>query len=1051
MAKTLTDVINSFSDAYNHLSEQEASQFCGLWDSSKAAFLAGFAQIKQSSGLILCADQNGAEKWYADLSFFGHNKIDIFPAWETLLTEKISPHIDIIGERMSVLHRIISDPSPIWVIAPVQSLFQKIISPQRLQGELIALKLGDSISLENLVRRLIELGYKREPVVENRADFCVRGGMIDIFIVHLEMPIRIELDADRIVSIRYFNVQTQLSEYQIQSFCVLPAIEMELDHRENTILDYFNDHVNIIVDDYQAIEKTLRDLNLGLFHETSDLCNIRETYISLCRIFISEFEQEIPHAKTHRFDINRLGEWTIPLGSDIHEHIQQSVPILTQYSGYDIFIICSNDAQLQRVQEILQKSGKSLDDFHFLTGQLSSGFMLCSIKTIILTDNELFGRIKLRVPRKRISNTEPLGAYQDLHEEDCVVHLQHGIGRFKGLRTLFMDGVQCERMLIEYKDGAKLYVPLDQIDLVERYISVKGKKPAFNRIGSRTWDKTKIKAQRALQDFASELLDMYSRRLAHKGHAFSKDIQWQHEFEDGFVYDETPDQVQAIIDVKKDMESEMAMDRLICGDVGFGKTEVAIRAAFKAVMDGKQVAVVVPTTILAQQHQYTFAERFANYPICVDVLSRFRTAREQQDIISAIKNGTVDVVIGTHRLLGSDVCFKDLGLVIIDEEQRFGVAHKEKLKKMRLLVDVLTLSATPIPRTLYLAMTKARDMSQINTPPQDRLPVETIVAPYRDQLVKEAIQREIARFGQVFYVYNRVRSIDAIKKRLENLVPNLSIGIAHGQMLVHELEDIMKAFIEGRIQVLVCTNIVESGLDIPNANTIIIDGAELFGLADLYQLRGRVGRFRRRAYAYICYRGTEQLLEKAKMRLKTIEDFTQLGSGFKIALSDLEIRGAGNILGKEQHGHISCIGFNLYCRLLEHAIKRLNGETVLAMGVVSLQLGIDTRIPKEYINDDHLRMDMHRRIADIHDAPEYSDLMKQLQDRFGCVPKSVINLLDCTIIKNLARSHGIDSIQRSGTKVIFKRRDRIIKIVTSKNSAKSSKITADVINILKKF
>ncbi len=652
---------------------------------------------------------------------------------------------------------------------------------------------------------------------------------------------------------------------------------------------------------------------------------------------------------------------------------------------------------------------------------LERGFIAQGLRLVLATEGEVFGRRK-RPPRAtRGPEGARIASYHDLKVGDYVVHVHHGIGQYLGIKTMVVQGVQRDYLYIKYEGSDRLYVPVDQIQLVQKYVGGEGRQPRLYKLGGGEWARVKQRVKESVRRMAEELLQLYAARQTLEGHAFSPDTVWQREFEEAFPYEETADQLQAIAEIKRDMELPRPMDRLLCGDVGFGKTEVAMRAAFKAVMDGKQVAVLVPTTVLAQQHYLTFRERFSGFPVRIGVLSRFRTPKEQEEVITGLRKGEVDIVIGTHRLLGGDVSFKDLGLLIIDEEHRFGVAHKEALKRLRSTVDVLTLTATPIPRTLHMSLAGLRDMSVIATPPENRFPVETYVVEYDEQLIRDAIERELARGGQVFYVHNRVQTIHGALRRLQQLVPHARVALAHGQMPEHELEDVMMEFLAGRHDILLCTSIIESGLDIPNANTLIVEDSDRFGLAQLYQIRGRVGRSHRLAYAYFTYRPNKLLGEVAQKRLEAIKEFTELGSGFKIAMRDLEIRGAGNILGPEQHGFIVSVGFDLYCQLLGEAVRELKGEKAVPRTEPVVELAVDAYLDDGYVPEARAKIEFYRKInaADSLDAVE--DAAAELVDRYGPLPPPAENLLALARVKVLASDLGILSLtqERDAVRIAF--------------------------------
>lgn len=688
---------------------------------------------------------------------------------------------------------------------------------------------------------------------------------------------------------------------------------------------------------------------------------------------------------------------------------------------YAVVILINSKERAERLKQglwdlgieapIVEKSfNLQQEQIYITTGSLSGGFEFMTWKLALLTEHELFFQPKKRPPRRIFQEGKRTAVLEDLKVGDFVVHTNHGIGRYMGIEKLSVGEAERDYLVIKYQGEDKLYVPTDQSGLLQKYFNQEGQGPKLSKLGGNEWNKIKSKVKAAVKELAEELLNLYALRQSLPGHPFNQDSPWQNEFEEAFPYEETPDQLRSIREVKRDMEKPRPMDRLLCGDVGYGKTEVAIRAAFKAVTDGKQVAVLVPTTVLAQQHFNTFRERFEGFAVKVAVLSRFRTAREQKAILKEVQSGQVDIIIGTHRLLSQDVKFKDLGLLVVDEEQRFGVVHKEKLKKLRKLVDVLTLTATPIPRTLHMSLVGARDMSIIETPPEERYPVQTFVVEFSPQLMREAIRRELARGGQVYYVHNRIETIDKTAALVQEMVPEARLGIAHGKMTEDQLEKIMLDFIEGELDVLICTTIIETGLDISNVNTLIVDDADKLGLSQLYQLRGRVGRSNRVAYAYLTYNRDKILSEVAEKRLNAIREFTELGSGFKIAMRDLEIRGAGNILGAEQHGHVAAVGFDLYCRMLEEAVREAKGEELPRERIVTIDIQVKAYIPQEYIQDSGVKIDFYQRINAARDKEDIRQLAEELEDRFGDLPEPLTGLLKVASIKVAAHKSKVQSI-----------------------------------------
>ena len=655
-------------------------------------------------------------------------------------------------------------------------------------------------------------------------------------------------------------------------------------------------------------------------------------------------------------------------------------------------------------------------------GNLVKGFEYPDLKICVISDKEVFGEAKKSLPKKgsKRKGVGKITSFAELKPGDYVVHANHGVGVFKGIKQIEIAGNTRDYLDIVYDKGDKLYVPVDQLDLVQKYIGSEGKNPKINKLGGNEWQKAKAKVRKSINEIAEDLVKLYAARAALKGYKYSKDTEWQRQFEDEFPYEETPDQLTSLEEIKHDMESDKPMDRLLCGDVGYGKTEVAIRAAFKAVMDGKQVAFLVPTTILAEQHYKNLVKRFSDFPVKIDMVSRFRTTKQQKATLQALKEGNVDILIGTHRLVSKDIVFKDLGLLIVDEEQRFGVAQKEKIKSIKKNVDVLTLSATPIPRTLHMSLTGVRDISVIETPPEERFPIQTYVLEQNDQLIRDAILREVAREGQVYFVYNRVESIQGMANYISELVPECKVGVIHGQMTEKELEAEMIKFMQKEYDVLVCTTIIETGIDIQNVNTIIVNNADKMGLSQLYQLRGRVGRSNKIAYAYFMYTKDKVLTEVAEKRLKALKDFTELGSGFKIAMRDLEIRGAGNMMGSSQHGHMAAIGYDLYCRMLEDTVKLIKGDIDKEPIETTVDIKVDAYIPSSYIEDEIQKIEVYKKIAAIENLNDYKEIKEELEDRYSSIPEAVYNLMDIAYIKSLAKELLIEEIKEFKSEVRFK-------------------------------
>ena len=809
------------------------------------------------------------------------------------------------------------------------------------------------------------------------------------------------------------------------------------------IIDYLNDDSLILIDEPRRLEEKLQDFKNEFILKFTDVFESGELLSKHDKIY-HDFDVVYKSMRKHicittsallnsdsRFVSNTILNFTTKGMQSFHNKIEFLVEELNHYKyrGYKTIILSGIEERGRRLETLLREKGVEcvyVEDCNrdiksgqvFITsGSINGGFEYTSIKFAIISDKEVFGVNKRKITKPIKKDRQKIASFSDLNIGDYVVHENHGIGQYLGIEQLDIQGIKKDYLTVKYQGKDKLYVPIDQMNLIQKYIGSDAVKPKVNKLSSTEWTKTKAKAKKAIEDMAKDLLELYAKRESVEGFAFSKDTPWQGQFEDMFPYEETEAQIRSIEEIKKDMEKPKPMDRLLCGDVGYGKTEVALRAAFKAIMDGKQVAILVPTTILAQQHYNTILERFADFPIKAGMLSRFKTPAKQKQVIEGLRKGNIDIVVGTHRLLSKDVKFKDLGLLIVDEEQRFGVKHKESLKKIRENVDVLTLTATPIPRTLHMSLVGIRDMSVIDEPPEERYPIQTYVVEYNEQLVRDAIIREMNRDGQVYLVYNRVESIDRIASNIRKLVPEARVAIGHGQMSERELERVMMGFLEKEYDVLVCTTIIETGLDIPNVNTMIVYDADKMGLSQLYQLRGRVGRSNRIAFAYFMYEKDKVLSEVAEKRLRAIKEFTEFGSGFKIAMRDLEIRGAGNLLGVEQHGHIEAIGYDLYVKFLNETIKKLKGENYEEIVETSIELNVDGYIPDKYIDEEETKIEIYKKIANIESQSDYDDLMEELIDRFGDVPVEVENLMKISYIKYISGRSNISSITEEGRQV----------------------------------
>jgi transcription-repair coupling factor (superfamily II helicase) len=906
---------------------------------------------------------------------------------------------------------------------------QLVVPKDLLASRTVIVKRGDALPISDLNRRLSQLGYERATMVDRPGEMSVRGGIFDIYPISGEMPYRLEFLGDEIDSIRTFDPATQRSVERVENLRVLPRSEKELNEdllRQKklsaAITDYLPADTLVVIDEPVLVATEAQEVDRAFARDRGTLSwsSLAERLDRFRQLVVGQLAQGEPRGERIFTETCSMASW--------EGNLELFWDQLRQWrdDGYEVVFVCNNDGERRRLKELLADKGYEVDvpesRLRTTIGRLRGGFSIPDQRLAILSGKELFGRHYWRRPRRRFSSGAPIYALEDLRSGDYVVHIEHGIGKYLGLKRL--ADKKGDFLSIGYQRGDKLYVPITQISLVQKYVGADSGAPPLDKIGGTAWGKTKDKVSRAVRDMTADLLELYAARQTLEGSRFPADTVWQKEFEDEFPYQETPDQEKAILDVKSDMEQARPMDRLICGDVGYGKTEVAMRAAFKVVMDNKQAVVLAPTTILAQQHYSTFRERFADYPLIIEMLSRFRSRTEQREILSRLEEGTVDIVVGTHRLLSKDVKFCDLGLVVIDEEQRFGVAHKERLKQLRRLVDVLTLSATPIPRTLHLSLMGVRDMSVISTAPEDRIPIHTTVIGYEENVIREAIMRELARDGQVFFVHNRIDTIYSVAARLQKLVPKARIAIAHGRMLERDLERSMIDFVDGRIDVLVSTTIIESGLDIPNVNTILINRADCFGLADLYQLRGRVGRYKHRAYAYLLVPGERALTEIARKRLKTLQDFSDLGSGYKIALRDLEIRGAGNILGVEQHGHVAAVGFELYSELVEEAARELRGEKVKRRILPVVDLGIDAYLPDEYVQSPAQKIAFYKRVSGAQTETQLNGIGEELVDRYGPLPQQGKMLMAMMSLRLKGADSGVELVSRARSVLLFRfRRD----------------------------
>ncbi|MGI6095131.1 MAG: transcription-repair coupling factor [Lachnospiraceae bacterium] len=1001
-------------------------QVSGCLESQKAHLLYGISQ-QFSHCLILAENDLKAKELYEDYRFYQRDVI-FYPAKDLLFFQADIRGNLLVKERMKAVVALL-EGKHVTVITSIDGCMDYLRPLQEIKNKVLHFDYASELNLDQLKRDLVELGYEYCGQVEVPGQFSVRGGIVDIFPLTEENPWRIELWGDEIDSIRSFDAASQRSIENLEEITIYPAAELEAGDSGDTFLDYFPREDTIIMLDEpvrleekgKAVELEFRESvknqieNDSLMPDQAHLiCGFvelagqlnRRNCVAVCTMEHHFGEWEI----TGRYHLS------VRSVNGYHNSFDLLVKDLKAWKkqGYRVVLLSGSRTRAARLAQDLQEEGlnsfysedesRQIQPGEILVryGSAHRGFEYPLIRFVLITETDIFGKEKKKKRKKIAYNGDKIQSFSELSVGDYVVHENHGLGVYRGIEKVTVDKVVKDYIKIEYAGKSNLYILATQLDALQKYAGADAKKPKLNKLGGQEWNKTKSRVRGAVQNIAKDLVELYAVRQEKTGFVYGPDTVWQREFEEMFPYEETEDQLLAIEATKRDMESSRIMDRLICGDVGYGKTEIAIRAAFKAIQEGKQVVYLVPTTILAQQHYNTFVQRMKEFPVRVDLLCRFKSAAEQKKTITDLKKGLVDIVIGTHRVLSKDVAFKDLGLLVIDEEQRFGVTHKEKIKKLKENVDVLTLTATPIPRTLHMSLIGIRDMSVLEEAPQDRLPIQTYVMEYNEEMVRAAISRELARDGQVYYVYNRVKDIDELTNRIAKLVPEANVAFAHGQMNERELEKIMYGFINGEIDVLVSTTIIETGLDISNVNTMIIHDADQLGLSQLYQLRGRVGRSNRTAYAFLMYRRNKMLKEVAEKRLHAIREFTELGSGFKIAMRDLEIRGAGNLLGAEQHGHMEAVGYDLYCKMLNEAVKEAKGIRKREDFETTMDLDMDAFIPEKYIPNEYQKLDIYKRIAGIENQEEYEDMMEELLDRFGEPPKSVQNLLAIANLKALA-------------------------------------------------
>ncbi|GEK91620.1 transcription-repair coupling factor [Alkalibacterium kapii] len=1086
----------SFQEIFKSLPLNERQLITGLAGSARTLLLQSMLEEKQKPLVVFTQNIYHANQMISDLSgLVPDEQLYLFSVDDMIHAEMAVASPEARADRVKTLDFLLKD-EPGIIVVPLAGARKILPDPSVFKKAELSFALGDEIELDDLMAQLTEMGYKREQKVTSPGDYSIRGGIVDVYPLTEEYPVRMELFDIEVDSLRYFDSDSQRSSHNIDNVRIIPATDSllpiedkeeilnrfdkafkksikrikENDRKEEltenvtsvmdairaetydenlvkytdllyknkaTVLDYVPEDAIFVMDEYPRIienealldeeeaEWIMSQLSNGtIMYDQTFSVSFRESLkqVTQPQLYFSLFQKGMKGLKLdtiHNFQYRTMQKFfgQMPLVKTEMERWAKQ--------DYTVVVMTENQERAEKVYQTLRDfeiESSLFKDGTIETGRVQvirssvqTGFELPQQKLAVLTEKELFNRMPKKKPRRQnITNAERLKSYSELEKGDYVVHVNHGIGQFTGMETMEINGVHQDYMTIIYSDTSKLFIPVSQLNLLQKYVSSEGKTPKLNKLSGTAWAKTKKRVAAQVEDIADDLIELYAVRENEEGYAFSPDDAYQKEFDDAFPYTETNDQLRTIEEVKKDMEKPKPMDRLLVGDVGYGKTEVAMRAAFKAIQDGKQVAFLVPTTVLAQQHYETMRERFTDFPVEIGLLSRFRTGQQLKNTVDDIRKGKVDVVVGTHRVLSKDIVFQDLGLLIVDEEQRFGVKHKERLKQLKNEVDVLTLTATPIPRTLHMSMLGVRDLSVIETPPANRYPVQTYVMEMNGPVVQESIKRELARGGQVFYLHNRVKTIDQRANEIQQLVPEARIAVAHGQMSENQLENVLYQFVQGEFDVIVTTTIIETGVDIPNVNTLIVEDADRMGLSQLYQLRGRVGRSSRIAYAYFMHQPNKVLTEVSEKRLQAIKDFTDLGSGFKIAMRDLSIRGAGNLLGQQQHGFIDSVGFDLYSQMLSEAVARKRGDKHQTKTHVEIDLALDAYLPGSYVADERQKIELYKRIRQFSSEEDYVELQDELIDRFGEYPQSVSDLLSVGLLKMYSETALIETIKREG-------------------------------------
>ncbi len=1031
--------VNSFIKIKEQIGKGALS-LVGLTPGAKSHFAAFLCQNLEKQGIFVTDSDYSAKNLAESLSFYLPDRAFYYPSKELEFFKADAKSNELENQRIAVLEQLTEKTGLSITVMSIDALLQFTVDLASFSQRVLLLETGGTCDIEDTIKKLVDMGYVREDMVEGKGQFSVRGGILDVFPPSAQNPYRIELFGDEVDSVRTFDVFTQVSVENVESAKIGLAGESVVQKVTNTcVLQYFEQDAIVFYDEPNAISQRAEGL-LWDIEETVKALAEKDKHFQFKDQYIHNYFDVLKTLLTHPFvalselpqqisEFRVMAEYTAvcnAVGRAAPDR-QQFYRDLAQWLKDYTVVFSVEPEKRAKLAEDLTDAGFSTKDadgtkpakrkINFVTGGLKQGFYYEETRIAFFGEEEIFGKsVRRSVKKKKLDSAARIRDFNDLNIGDYVVHRTHGIGQYMGLDTLEVEGRRHDYLKVKYSGDDFLYVPTDQLDLLQKYVGKDGV-VRLNKMGGADFARQKNKVKASTIELAKELVALYSARQNAKGFAFSPDSEWQKSFEEAFPYTETDDQLRSIAEVKQDMESTRPMDRLLCGDVGYGKTEVALRAAFKAVMDSKQVAILAPTTVLVMQHFNTFSERMKQFPVRVAELSRFKTKKEQTQIIKQLKSGEIDVVIGTHRLLGNDIEFKNLGLLVVDEEQRFGVKHKERIKEMKNNVDVLTLSATPIPRTLHMSMIHIRDMSVLTEPPENRFPVRTVVMEQNDAVTNDAIRRELSRGGQVYYIHNRIASIDSVARKLQKAFPDAKIAVAHGAMEEEPLEEIMMEMLSGTIDILVCTTIIETGLDIQNVNTIIIEDANRMGLSQLYQLKGRVGRTNRRAFAYLLYRPDRVLNETATKRLRAIKEFTEFGSGFKIAMRDLEIRGAGNILGAEQHGHMDTVGYDMYCELLAQSVSELSGIAPKEDFQPTVDINVEAYIPPSYIRNHAQRLDIYKKIASIESDEDKLEVEGEICDRFGDLPQSVASLIAVSEIKYLAKDCGFGEVSVGDGKI----------------------------------